>query len=442
MHYIKNQEIVSIFSLKLYEEITKENKLCNLDTIFKYFKKLTPHLVQNFLESLDEYIFKTDKRKLRYESKGLYKRTIITKYGEVTFKRRYYIAKDDTGTNGFLLDRYLNLIPYSKLTRDAKEEVIKSIADNPSYRVAGKNAIDGVILSKQTVYNCLKDATITTKPRETKLKVPVIHISVDGFYVSQKGNENKVEKKFANIFTGIEKISKKRNKLINSIIVVQNNYYYFVRAIRKALKDNFDLSINPKIIVGGDGASWIKTLANELNAIFTIDKFHFLRAIHKNIPEEFLSDVYHQIYNNNYLFYENYKDFFQIINNDDGTISYNDDYRFIKNNAKYTSVWNDDDYIGTFAEQTVSHVFNLRTRSIPRAWGSNLNKVMFLLANSNSNDLVIAFDNDLDCLINSIDDLYFPLINLSSFRPSNKSSFSLVNSNADSHHLNIIKRFL
>ena len=66
MHYIKNQEIVSIFSLKLYEEITKENKLCNLDTIFKYFKKLTPHLVKNFLESLDEYIFKTDKRKLRY----------------------------------------------------------------------------------------------------------------------------------------------------------------------------------------------------------------------------------------------------------------------------------------------------------------------------------------------------------------------------------------
>ena len=344
--------------------------------------------------------------------------------------------------NGFLLDRYLNLIPYSKLTREAKEKVIKSIADNHSYRVAGINAIDGVILSKQTVYNCLKDATITTKPRENKLKVPVIHISVDGFYVSQKGNENKVEKKFANIFTGIEKISKKKNKLINSIIVVQNNYYYFARAIKKALKDNFDLSNNPKIIVGGDGASWIKTLANELNAIFTIDKFHFLRAVHKNIPEEFLPDIYQQIYKNNYRFYEKYKEYFQIINNDDGTISYNDDYRFIKNNAKSTSVWNDNDYIGTFAEQTVSHVFNLRTRSIPRSWGSNINKVMFLLANSNSNDLVISFDNDLDYLINCIDDLYFPTINLSSFRPNKKSCFSLVNSNVDSQHLNIIKRFL
>lgn len=441
MHYNNNQEIVSSVYSKLFDEIVNHNHPYKIDEIFKTYKESTPRLVQNFLESLDNYIFNDKLRKRRYESKGLYERTIITKYGEVTFKRRYYIAKDSTGKDGFLLDRYLNLLPYSKLTRDAKEEVIKAVADNHSYRVAGKNAIDGVILSKQTVYNCLKDAIIETKPRKNKFKVPVIHISVDGFYISQRGNKHKIEKKFANIFTGIE-TSGKKNKLLNSIIVVQNNLNSFVKAIKKALLDNFDLTEQPKIILGGDGASWIKTLAIDLSAKFTIDKFHFIRVIQRNIPEEYLSDIYHELNKGNYLFYENFKEYFQFINPDDGTISYNDDYNFIKNNAQSTLVWLDKDYIGTFAEQTVSHVFNLRTRAIPRSWGNNINKVLFLLANSNSDDLLISFDSDPDYLIKSIDELFLPSIDLSSFDQYKKSCFALVNLNASSDKLNQIKCFL
>ena len=57
------------------------------------------------LEKLDEDYFNSPQRKALYYPKGTYYRTIITLFGEVTFKRRAYVDKN--GKNHlFLLLRF------------------------------------------------------------------------------------------------------------------------------------------------------------------------------------------------------------------------------------------------------------------------------------------------------------------------------------------------
>ena len=54
--------------------------------------------IKVYFEHMDEVFFHTSYRKSFCKSKGFYNRTIMTLFGEVTFKRRYYFDKN---TNEF-----------------------------------------------------------------------------------------------------------------------------------------------------------------------------------------------------------------------------------------------------------------------------------------------------------------------------------------------------
>ena len=51
------------------------------------------NVIKNYFEYIDEEFFYITYHKQFCESKGFYKRTILTLFGEITFKRRYYYDK-------------------------------------------------------------------------------------------------------------------------------------------------------------------------------------------------------------------------------------------------------------------------------------------------------------------------------------------------------------
>ena len=57
------------------------------------------------LEKLDEDYFNSPKRKALYYPKGTYSRTIITLFGEITFKRRAYVEKNRADLNVLIFNK-------------------------------------------------------------------------------------------------------------------------------------------------------------------------------------------------------------------------------------------------------------------------------------------------------------------------------------------------
>ena len=132
-----------------------KEKPYSIDNLAKKSKEIALEMLKDTLEALDESILNHSERKRNYYVKGIYKRTITTLDGTITFKRRLYINKS-TGEYESLLDRLVGIDPYSRLSDEAIIAITDAALECNSYRIAGMYALSGTIVSRQTVYNCLE----------------------------------------------------------------------------------------------------------------------------------------------------------------------------------------------------------------------------------------------------------------------------------------------
>ena len=366
-------------------------------------KDVLNHLVDS-IEKLDNDIKESKSRKSYFNIKGIYKRTITTTQGTITYKRRLYIDKK-TGEYLFLVDKLIGIDKYSRLTDEAIKKVILSALELKSYSMAGKYALNGTILSRQTVFNCISKVELENKPSKEKIKASVIHIAIDGFYVNYKANSKKYEIRFANIYTGIEKITPKKRKLLNKFVITQTNKINFKEKLLKVIYENFEINDKTKFYICGDGASWIESLTDVFpNSIFVIDKFHYIRAL-SHLPDP--DAAYDNFIRND-------------LNSIDSQISIcetqlqKDCLSYVVKHFYHTKSWYNDDFMCCAAENVVSHVFNLRMRSVPRTWGCNIFKMSSGLALMNTNNLNISLNSTSDDkLLNKFNHIsnLFPSIN-------------------------------
>ena len=159
-------------------------------------------MLKDTLENLDESILNHSDRKRNYNVKGIYKRTITTLHGTITFKTRLYINKSMWEYES-LLDKLIGIDPYSRLSDETIIAITDAALECKSYRIAGVYALSGIIVSRQTVYNCLEKVDfIRTKSKE-KIKSDCIHISVDGFFANYKEFQKKQKQ---NLLISIQKL--------------------------------------------------------------------------------------------------------------------------------------------------------------------------------------------------------------------------------------------
>ena len=81
------------------------NFMTDLDSFDKSF---ITNIIKDYLEYVDNIFFNTSYRKSFCKSKGFYKRTILTLFGEVQYKRRYYYDKK-YNDRFFFTDLFLGL---------------------------------------------------------------------------------------------------------------------------------------------------------------------------------------------------------------------------------------------------------------------------------------------------------------------------------------------
>ena len=253
----------------------------------------------NSFESIDNQFKYSTRRKELYYTKGLYQRTIMTLFGEITFEREYYVPKG-CNTDGFFYVDELFSLP----KRDYYDPMIKALiiekSSEYSYIQSGKIIGDMIgskfksmaesfysKISRQTVYNVIKNADMDYIVDEVKNDVDTIYIQFDEKYVYTQGtNKLKKEIKAAVIYTGIEEEYKNRNILVNRHIITSMGSSTDIK--HKCLDyifKTYDTNKINTVIISGDGAPWIKESTSDfyfhenITVHFVLDRFHMNQAI-------------------------------------------------------------------------------------------------------------------------------------------------------------------
>lgn len=247
------------------------------------------------LESLDTELARARDRKLKII--GRRKRTVMTKFGSVTINRRLY--RDENGNHRFLLDETLGLKPKTLASPTLEHTAIR-LASLMPFRQAALllEETSGGVLSHQMIHRILQARgeefdlaeEMTTKdlvengvlPQSQNKKVDRLFTEADGTFINlQKENKKKAEVKLIISHEGWQEERKGSYALQNKEIIagLDSSEDTWDRFTCQLLK-TYTPCVLSKIIIGGDGASWVKN-ASELfpESLYQLDRFHLRRAL-------------------------------------------------------------------------------------------------------------------------------------------------------------------
>lgn len=287
-------------------------------TLLRMSLEIAREFYRKVLELLDTYLFQTKDRKLK--SEGLYPRWVISPLGSVRIRRRKY--RDGEGGYRYLLDDYLGLEGKSPLTPEIKESCAYLTTLLPFQKSAQvmEQTLPEAAISHTTVHRLVKRIAEPVIEEEEGKKtrayewgeipdggervVPHLLVEADGVNIAlQREEKDKAEIKVGIAYEGWELVSKGRYKVQQKTsYCALDSESGFWEGFSLKLAHRYDLSRTNNIVVGGDGASWVKSGAELLGGCFQLDRFHLLRGLRQALSRrrELVYPVYQACNEGNY----------------------------------------------------------------------------------------------------------------------------------------------
>jgi hypothetical protein len=273
--------------------------------LFRILRELFEQMLKTVLEKIDKMLMYSAVRQ-GWELKDKHQRTIETLTGEITFERRYYKRLTATGEYIYshLLDEILG-IEKGKNISPRLTEMAASLAAENSYRKSSNflKAMLGVSVSHESIHQEVQAIGEHIANWDKKAgndgtgdkELPLLVIEVDGANLKrqQRGKpkktrekDKKFELKTAVIYEGWEETTRGKYRLKNPIYFVHGGEgKEFWTALERHLGRIYSLEGCKRIIVGGDGATWIRQGAEEMGAEYQYCRFHLERDIRKLFRE-------------------------------------------------------------------------------------------------------------------------------------------------------------
>lgn len=368
------------------------NFMTDLDS-FNY--SLIINIIKEYFEYIDDIFFNSSYRKKFCISKGFYKRTILTLFGEVTYKRRYYYDKNNN--ERFYFTDYCLNIPKRKyfdpfICSEICNESASSNYSKSGKIIAskiGKRINNNVIISRASARNIVISFAINDVNDYDERKVERLFIMLDEKFVgSQFNNDQDHMIKAAVIFEDTELVYKTKRKkestdryrLVNShtCASIEDN---LLSDTLEYIYKKYDVDNIKELIFMGDCASWIKNFPKShwfnfnkyTNVIFAMDGFHFSQAL-KQLTTNKYPEVYDALYQ--YVLNNNKIDFIRLCNefldefpSRKETIENKRDY--ILNNWNARQVYQNNNYMRCSMESHISHIFADIFTSRPKAYSKD-----------------------------------------------------------------------
>jgi len=295
-----------------------ENKVFNyiniLDTLDERICDIAKKSLITIFESLDRGFKNSPERMHNYHIKAHVTRTIMTIFGEITYRKTIYQNKRNYKTFCFI-DDYLGLKKYDYFDPYIKASVLEYAANNPSTKVA--KIINDMIgnrvklkepfqyISRQTIRNIIL-SSIISNPEYKELETPDdLYIMADEKFIATQNNKKEdVMVKEIVVFDG-RTIKNKRTTLKNKMSFASFKNKKCVNDCLDYLYYVYDMDKIKNIYIMGDGAKWIKSLTfdfkvnKDTNISFNLDKYHFKQAVHHIGQNKLLEDyLSHYVINN------------------------------------------------------------------------------------------------------------------------------------------------
>jgi len=271
------------------------------EVIFKWTCSLAQELATVMLESIDKQLMKERDQSLKIEC--LKEHRVTTVFGDIRIKRRLY--QGGKGEHRFLLDEKMGLNKGCHVSPKVKElatfisshfpfqrseEILRAILPSGISHTTIHRLVDKLTTPYIAAENRELEEVFDTGviPESEGKTVPYLFVEADGTMIAlQKEKSRRAEVKVGIAYEGWREVSKDRygvtEKTAYSGVMDGDRFW---EGFSLALAKKYDLSRIGKVIVGGDGASWVKEGAGLLGGIYQLDKFHLKRAIHRGLAND------------------------------------------------------------------------------------------------------------------------------------------------------------
>jgi hypothetical protein len=391
LHYF-NKKIISLTEKYLKELIFTKGVSSFTDDLVKEFAEFGSKLTQFIIEYAEKEIFELKERKEEFESLEKDKRNIVSIFGEIEFKRRYYENKE-TSKKVYLLDEFIGIEPKQRLLENVRERLITEAIET-TYENAGNKAAYGVKISRQEVKNEIEKLDLNKEFYNKKEKIKQVenlYIIADEDHVHlQKGGieEPRIVIVYENAVSNGKRIELNNKRHFGGIY--KNKIHDLWDEISLYIEENYDLNVLKNVFIQGDGATWIKTgLEWVQKSVYVLDEFHMTKAINgivgritkenKKEQVEYKKRIYNSIKK---LDFKEFKDIcYEILSEEMEytlRVRKEQNMNYILNNEEgIRNLYNNKNLLhGCSAEGHVSHVFSDRMSSRPMGWKtSNVNNM-------------------------------------------------------------------
>lgn len=375
------------------------NKSSSIDNYLNFMKDIDSFshcfvidAIKSYFEYIDEIFFNTKYRKRFCESKGFYERTILTLFGEITFKRRYYYDKNDN-SRFYFTDMYLGLSKRKYYDPFIRSEICNEAASSNYSKTSkiiasriGKRIENNIYISRATARNIVMDFNIEQDKEYNLKRIEKLFVMLDEKFVGSQFNNGDDHMIKASVIFEDRKLvykhkkkenSKDRYKLINSHACASIDNNLLIDTV-DYIYNNYDVDFLKEIYFMGDCATWIKNFPKSYwfqfnkntKVNFAMDGFHFSLAL-KNLTTNQHPDVYNAL-----LYYSNQNnksDFEYLCNQFMDLYPERKDVitskmEYILNNWNERQLYKNKSYLKCSMESHISHIFADIFTSRPKAY--------------------------------------------------------------------------
>ena len=301
-------EVVLLLAQGLYKALFEAPDFKSLElAVERLAQEATRRLLVMALEAKDRWLMEHRDRRLRLVDTR--PKSLLTKVGELTFTRRYYVDRA-TGEGRFLLDEALGLWPrqrYSPAVRELAIELAVETSFGTAERWLERWTQGQVRISRMAIWADVQEAGSAAAEEVERIRealfeqgeVPEggrvareLDLEFDELFVRGRrgadGRKERIGLKHALAYEGKETDARGR------AVLKQRRVHVTVgegaNAVEQALADfarQWDFSRVERCTVGGDGAAWIRQALEYLpHATYRLDPFHLRRALREGLGHD------------------------------------------------------------------------------------------------------------------------------------------------------------
>jgi len=254
--------------------------------------------IEALLEAIDaalrQHIPKT------WENVGRERRNLVMEVGYVSFRRRVYL--DENGKRRKPMDELLKLAAYQRNSPKVVE-LACGMATDSSYRQAAQwlsklvrtsisaSSVGRMVHKRGTQIEAQDNAFISTEGGHILART--LYAEADGVWIHRQDKHNpgrkRTEVKVGIMYTGKRPIARERFACENKVVLTQlgGSSEAWRLKWRELADSTYNLATTQLLVVGGDGASWVRQSFDDVgrNQAALLDRFHLVRAVQQGFAK-------------------------------------------------------------------------------------------------------------------------------------------------------------